>query len=520
MINKVKNLGNSEPLSRYQLLFFALVFAAVPAYFLLHSFAASPSQTIFLSPTGNDSTCAPEQPNNPCLTLNQALSKISDGDKIQLADGGYAQLTSSGKNFASPVTIQGSRNARMDGITINDSSSLILEGVTITPLGIGSSNIVLKGTTHDVTIDGILLSGSGAGDIAARVDIGANTSNLTIQNSEITNCGREQNCVTTGKSQNLRILNNNFHDCLSCDFIAGNSRNVTIQGNVFDRAIPHDPNCTTQTCNHNDQIQIMGGGPWNIIGNRFGLTQLGQIILVQAGRDNTDDPIHGVLFQSNIFASSYINDAVDMANPSRYDPDLGYYRTIVASPEGYSIRVLNNSIVNGSIGPTNSSITINGGDGDPQLDWANYPQNERPQIINNIMLANGGGGLCNRGDFISNLVESKTPCASDILGAANLDGNQFPTSLSTLVIGKAATNYAPTTDFFGLLRVGLPDLGAVEYRGAPPPKQGDINGDGKIDVFDLSILLSQWGKAGTGDLNSDGVVNITDLSILLSKWGT
>lgn len=50
----------------------------------------------------------------------------------------------------------------------------------------------------------------------------------------------------------------------------------------------------------------------------------------------------------------------------------------------------------------------------------------------------------------------------------------------------------------------------------------DINNDNKVDIFDLSILLSNWNKTGvnTSDLNADSVVNIFDLSTLLSKWGS
>ena len=59
----------------------------------------------------------------------------------------------------------------------------------------------------------------------------------------------------------------------------------------------------------------------------------------------------------------------------------------------------------------------------------------------------------------------------------------------------------------------------------PPPstaqnKIGDLNHDGKVDIYDLSILLSQWNQNGNGDLNGSGRVDIYDLSILLSKWGT
>jgi hypothetical protein len=48
---------------------------------------------------------------------------------------------------------------------------------------------------------------------------------------------------------------------------------------------------------------------------------------------------------------------------------------------------------------------------------------------------------------------------------------------------------------------------------------GDINGDGRVNVFDLSILNSKWGQNyPSADLNKDGVVGVADLSILLSNW--
>lgn len=51
-------------------------------------------------------------------------------------------------------------------------------------------------------------------------------------------------------------------------------------------------------------------------------------------------------------------------------------------------------------------------------------------------------------------------------------------------------------------------------------KKGDINGDGKINVLDLSVMLSKFGTSHSGaDLNGDGKISILDLSILLSRWG-
>jgi hypothetical protein len=61
--------------------------------------------------------------------------------------------------------------------------------------------------------------------------------------------------------------------------------------------------------------------------------------------------------------------------------------------------------------------------------------------------------------------------------------------------------------------------------GSSSTKTGDLNGDNVVNIFDLSILLSNYGKAQSQsnnaktDLNNDGTINIFDLSILLSNYG-
>ena len=53
-------------------------------------------------------------------------------------------------------------------------------------------------------------------------------------------------------------------------------------------------------------------------------------------------------------------------------------------------------------------------------------------------------------------------------------------------------------------------------------KVSDINADGTVDVFDLSILLRNWDKTpvtyAEGDIDRDGRIDIYDLSRLLSGW--
>lgn len=52
--------------------------------------------------------------------------------------------------------------------------------------------------------------------------------------------------------------------------------------------------------------------------------------------------------------------------------------------------------------------------------------------------------------------------------------------------------------------------------------QGDLNGDGRVDLSDIAILLSSYGCVGTacpGDINGDGIVNLSDLAIGLANYG-
>ena len=55
--------------------------------------------------------------------------------------------------------------------------------------------------------------------------------------------------------------------------------------------------------------------------------------------------------------------------------------------------------------------------------------------------------------------------------------------------------------------------------GAPTSIPGDINGDGIVDVLDLTALMSAWGTSGSpADLTGDGTVDGFDLTALFSYW--
>ena len=50
---------------------------------------------------------------------------------------------------------------------------------------------------------------------------------------------------------------------------------------------------------------------------------------------------------------------------------------------------------------------------------------------------------------------------------------------------------------------------------------GDINSDNKIDEYDFSIMMSQWGQMFSNlsaDINHDGRVDEYDFSLLMFNW--
>jgi formylglycine-generating enzyme required for sulfatase activity len=58
---------------------------------------------------------------------------------------------------------------------------------------------------------------------------------------------------------------------------------------------------------------------------------------------------------------------------------------------------------------------------------------------------------------------------------------------------------------------------------ASAPEPGDANGDGRVDINDLTIVLTNYNKTGMawsqGDFTGDGKVDINDLTIVLTNYG-
>ena len=64
----------------------------------------------------------------------------------------------------------------------------------------------------------------------------------------------------------------------------------------------------------------------------------------------------------------------------------------------------------------------------------------------------------------------------------------------------------------------LPNLDGEIYLRAKPKNPADVNGDGVVNILDLTIIVLGFGTDNLeGDVNGDGVVNVFDLVIVAEE---
>jgi hypothetical protein len=76
-----------------------------------------------------------------------------------------------------------------------------------------------------------------------------------------------------------------------------------------------------------------------------------------------------------------------------------------------------------------------------------------------------------------------------------------------------------------LVQAQVPAAGQMQSFLLTPTLPGDANLDGKVDINDLTVVLTNYGKSTgmswtTGDFIGDGTVDINDLTIVLAHYGT
>jgi pectate lyase len=375
-------------------------------------------------------------PVSNAAAFDQAIAKAKGGDVIQLSGNQFPQLLIRRHNYSANVTIQGTPGAtKLDGLVIKDSKNITVSNLTFIPSGNNRSTLGLDSSSF-ITVDHVVFNGrieaAGAG-----MNMNSVSSNVTIRNSEFTNCGFGTRCFSPAGS-NVTLTGTNFHDCYDCDFVRGGGTNVVITNNTFDRAQPGTCTGGTTQCPHDDLMQIMGGAHYQIVGNHFGARAAGA----------------AQLFIASGLGSSRGPDDVYVANNNFDGGKMGYAIRVMNRPLPTNVRVVNNTVLTGDI----SSIRLD------DL-YARVAPSARPVVANNIFNKLTAVN-CNLGQFSSNLIQLGTVCSSsDSVGDPNLNASEFPTVLSTLVLSLANQSLAPATDKVGTPRLPSADRGAFQHVG-------------------------------------------------------
>jgi|GEM_PF-4567925 len=105
---------------------------------------------------------------------------------------------------------------------------------------------------------------------------------------------------------------------------------------------------------------------------------------------------------------------------------------------------------------------------------------------------------------------------SAIVNTSFFDKGSFQLSVQAFLQGMLSDQSAPTQFTVGDIDLALPQQQQPTSASGP----ADINGDSKVNIVDLSILLFYFGKSAPKQLDFDhsGIVGLVDLSILLYHW--
>lgn len=151
------------------------------------------------------------------------------------------------------------------------------------------------------------------------------------------------------------------------------------------------------------------------------------------------------------------------------------------------------------------TITVNVDNTAPTLTFDDPPADA--SVVNDVTLsasANDASGVT-QVDFLVDGV---------VVGSDNTAPFSYVWDSSTAANGTVALS-ATATDTLGNSVTSAPVTVTVDNLA------GDVNGSGRVDIFDLSLLLNNWLQTenlGRVDTNRDGIINIFDLSLLLAQW--
>lgn len=480
-VMKIKNLGQRTKIS---VSLFGLIFAGVGIYFLVNSFAISVSCSNTLTPGSN---------------VASAIASASSGSTICLQGGNYSgfRIAKEGTNKTSYVTIISvpGQTANFTGsLTFDNARYIRLEnlkingGINFTPAG---SNIEVKGNEITGNV-GIYMFG----DYRTVAQGGSSSScpcevtNVNIENNNIHDIdytgsqgpGGGVGITGVGDTHHVKIKNNTIKSVASDYIQSGMIHDWEVDSNIFLGPSLQFPN---HPSDHQDLWQIFG---------------------CDTGCYDTNHLIYNIKFNNNVARSTGTAESLLF--------QTAYFR---------NVEIQNNLFDKDSRGTT---IQIYNTDG-LVYRYNTHIEEAESSLANQGALFRDGGGTAGANYQVDHNIFVKLRGSGTAIGTEGRAGTwgvyDYNVSNDSSAIGTGSIrnwtpNWVNTTAYQA---VGLPiDAGYKPGRFATSSLTGDANGDGVVNIVDLSALLSHWGtNYSATDFNNDLTVNIIDLSMLLSNYG-
>jgi hypothetical protein len=364
-----------------------------------------------------------------------ALDRVATtGGTITLPAGRVAPLTLLGLTPAKPIRLVGRPSTVLAGISVKRSSGITVSKLRIAP-GAQPAIADVRASQH-VTFSDVRFLGVEE-DLGVALKLDDADRDVTVSHAEFARCQHGLACILAA-GRGLTIDHVRFHTVRDADVIRGAADDVTVSDSDLHDALPG-----THGDNHNDLVQILGGGPWTIERSRFGVRANGAAQIYVDPRHGERGPAHDVHIESSLFTGSNrdMYFAIQVRTPAES-----------AMPLPTGVEIVNNTIVSANA----AAIVL-------ADEYAKAPAAERPLVENNI-LSLQKRDLCALARVRTNVVEKGDTCAGDRSGDAHLDAAGRPTAASGSLLAGGTAGGAPADDLAGRKRARPPAIGAYELR--------------------------------------------------------
>lgn len=480
-------LTRKKKISKKVILTVSILIAAIGMTLIALTRAAGPTTSVAnIWVDTNGGSCTRQQApsaysdTQACSSLNDAYQAADPGDIVYVKGGNYTSVP----QIQSDV----GKNGNLNPVTIEESPG---ESVILDDLATSASNIILKG--FEVDYDGGIAPVGGP-------DIRPGSQNVIIDGI------RSTILLITGNTKNVTVKNSEFGP-----FKSANGSQIKTAANGGDDPDPNSwpDNTTLDNVYFHDYSTVSSGDHTDCLHVFY------HIRLTVRNSRFINCPYYGVLLGSNGSGSAE-HDLIEnnVFSGSGNATDFG---------------------LRGGVGEDFNDVVV-------RYNSGGYITPQTTNTLTNVKWISNAAtdlGSC-RANLYRYNVSTNTNCG----GVGNIQASPLFESSGQhnykLQPGSPAIDHGdplefPASDLVGAMRPfgALPDAGAYEFGSSSPPQTGcspaknlgNINCDTKIDIFDLSIMLNNYGKtttqAGTpaADINNSGTIDLTDLSILLSNYG-